>query len=478
MLIYFSVENYRSINKTVSLNLKANTRLRRMKNHCRRANNVNFDILKSALVYGANASGKSNLIRAMDFAKEIILGNKNITTKHQFKFASNNNKTTSFYFEFLFAKNVYSYGFSFDEKSVIDEELRFLSGDKERDNTLIFSRTRASCKDDTEEFYEIDSSFFTAEFLISNTNEEKTTREQEEREIDNFKVLLEFAPKDSLFLTDFITRGMDERFDFIGEIMHHPYYYFRACLIIIFPETRYGSLHKDLASNEEEGFENANYIRYLKEYDTSIEGLELKEISISTFPRELLEEVERRFEYEDDDNIEIIFNDIDYIFHKFDSNVTKAYKIYTKHTDSSGKIKYCELNEESDGTRRLLDLIPILPRNSEKRDDLFNKVGGVTYVIDEFDRSLHPLLSKAFIKDFLDGKGGQDLNQLIVSTHEAELLDKELLRRDEIYFIQKEKDNSSQLYSLDEYNERFDKDIQRAYLSGRYGAVPNILNNN
>ena len=119
-----------------------------------------------------------------------------------------------------------------------------------------------------------------------------------------------------------------------------------------------------------------------------------------------------------------------------------------------------QLEEESDGTVRVLDLLEILLAGEEK-----------TYVIDELDRCLHPSLTYKFVETFLQVAKEKNI-QLIVTTHESRLLDFELLRRDEIWFVNKSKSGKSDIYSLEEYNARFDQKIDKAYLEGRYGGVP------
>ena len=118
------------------------------------------------------------------------------------------------------------------------------------------------------------------------------------------------------------------------------------------------------------------------------------------------------------------------------------------------------ISEESDGTVRILDLLEVL---------LSGK--GKTYVIDELDRCLHPSLTYKFVDTFLQLAEKRDV-QLIVTTHESRLLDFDLLRRDEIWFVNKRKSGESDIYSLEEYNTRFDQKIDKAYLEGRYGGVP------
>ena len=119
-----------------------------------------------------------------------------------------------------------------------------------------------------------------------------------------------------------------------------------------------------------------------------------------------------------------------------------------------------DLSEESDGTVRILDLLEILLSDE-----------GKTYVIDELDRCLHPSLTYKYIQTFLQLAAKKNI-QLIVTTHESRLLDFDLLRRDEIWFVNKRKTGESDIYSLEEYNTRFDQKIDKAYLEGRYGGVP------
>lgn len=91
-------------------------------------------------------------------------------------------------------------------------------------------------------------------------------------------------------------------------------------------------------------------------------------------------------------------------------------------------------------------------------------------MIDELDRCLHPSLTYKFVDTFLQLAEKRAV-QLIVTTHESRLLDFDLLRRDEIWFVNKRKSGESDIYSLEEYNTRFDQKIDKAYLGGRYGGV-------
>ncbi|WP_077612592.1 AAA family ATPase [Clostridium sp. Marseille-P2415] len=136
----------------------------------------------------------------------------------------------------------------------------------------------------------------------------------------------------------------------------------------------------------------------------------------------------------------------------------KVTTIKLKHGKSFYSYKF---KEESDGTRRLFELL----------DMLLNKGNNKVYVIDEMERSLHPKLTSKFIELF-DKLHCDQKMQLIFTTHESSIMDQELFRRDEIWFVERDKDNSSHIYSLDKFKERYDKKLSKAYLEGRYGAIP------
>lgn len=123
------------------------------------------------------------------------------------------------------------------------------------------------------------------------------------------------------------------------------------------------------------------------------------------------------------------------------------------------------MQEESDGTVRLLDLVPAFRDLVQKKK---------VYFIDEIERSLHPLLIKNLIKKFSEDKDTK--GQLIFTTHESNLLDQDIFRQDEIWFAEKDNTGSTDLYSLSSFKEHKTIDIQKGYLSGRYGSIPFLGN--
>ena len=133
-------------------------------------------------------------------------------------------------------------------------------------------------------------------------------------------------------------------------------------------------------------------------------------------------------------------------------------KLVLNHGNEDDMFDY---NDESDGTKRLFDLIPLFYEN--------RKISLI--LIDEIDRSLHTNLTRKFLEKFYEIVEGRDC-QLIATTHDSNLLDLELLRQDEIWFVERQDDHSSKIFSLNIFKERFDKKIDKEYLIGRYGAIP------
>ena len=120
-----------------------------------------------------------------------------------------------------------------------------------------------------------------------------------------------------------------------------------------------------------------------------------------------------------------------------------------------------DFKDESDGTQRIFDLMDML---LTKREDII-------YVVDELERSLHPKLTEHFLRLFMDAHEGQSV-QLLFTTHEDSIMDQDLFRRDEIWFVERDSENDSTIYSLDRFKERYDTKLSKAYLDGRYGAIP------
>jgi hypothetical protein len=140
--------------------------------------------------------------------------------------------------------------------------------------------------------------------------------------------------------------------------------------------------------------------------------------------------------------------------------------IQVEHPLAEGGQTVLPFSEESDGTQRLTHLLPALFHLQQEQR---------VFVIDEIDRSLHPLLARKFIEFFLRACKGKG-SQIIITTHESNLMDLELLRRDELWFTEKNAQGATSLYSLSDFKVRTDLKIDKGYLNGRFGAIPFLGN--
>jgi AAA15 family ATPase/GTPase len=259
-----------------------------------------------------------------------------------------------------------------------------------------------------------------------------------------------------LFLTEIASKELTID---AASIINQLFAWIKEKLIIIYPDDKFNgmrAINQDLAES---------LTRYLNKFDTGVVAIDSIDEDFDTGFKNIPEDFKRHIENElSKGNIGEV------VVHGIGANP----QYLTVYKDSDGDIKVrklglihgksiretFELKDESDGTRRLLDFIPLISKFSL----------GFTVIIDEFDRSLHPKLTKEFFKLFYDVN---DMNsQLIVTTHESTLLDLELLRRDEIWFIEKGENDDSALFSLNKFNIRYDSKVEKAYLLGRYGAIP------
>ena len=140
-------------------------------------------------------------------------------------------------------------------------------------------------------------------------------------------------------------------------------------------------------------------------------------------------------------------------------------RLEAQHHGNDGSVVSFDFAKESAGTQQLAHLLPILfdLLSSEK-----------VYIVDELDHSLHALLPKLFLGNYLKAVSKQHHSQLIFTTHDTNLLDLNLLRKDEIWFLEKNEQGASQLYSLINLKMNSDLNIQKAYLQGRFGGIPFI----
>lgn len=443
MLVRFSVENFMSFNETVSFSMAA-SKVTRMKDHIITINDKK--ILKGGYIFGPNASGKSNLIKAMKFAKKIILSGCDGVDFNKKHFRINNDnfhKPGVFQFDIMIKGVAYSYGFaiSYNDKEIIAEWLVKTSGAE----VYLFSR----------ELQE-DGNILIQTDIKNIKNKEDETRFK--IYLDDFKNKKNKAMRQTLILTDIANRSSSES-EFFKRFIDI-FEWFKD-IIIIFPDTKFGGLGNIISNTAtKELFEEM-----LSSFDTGVESVDGKEVEFEklfeNIPVEKLEEIKVNISnILDEDTATIKIGKSMFSVQKQSNGEIKATKMVLNHGNNEDLF---DCTDESDGTQRLFDLIPLF----------FNKEKDRIIIIDEIDRSLHSKLTEKFVQLFY--KYSKNTNtQLIATTHDSILLDLDLVRQDEIWFIERQKDHSSRIYSLNKFKERFDKRIEKEYLIGRYGAIPDF----
>ncbi len=393
-------------------------------------------VLKFSSIYGANASGKTNLITAIDAGKQIVL---NTMDKVDFrdKFCrsnyANGDAPTLFEYEFTVGDRCMAYGFTVNLKNntVLSEWLYEMRTDEEY---VIFERVVE------EEKYYFDEDLF---------------RNEENREQFHFFIKDANRIYTTLLLYEIKRRKMDDA-DFY--IFNKVYEWFEYKLNVIYPETKIG------ASYFLFGSDNQKLVNILKYLDTGITDYSMRVMNEAAFkeyfPDESLAEKFLR-KPDVDKNIKaksiLKFGDTLFALEYDETGAKKIAKLLFQHGADESKYEY---GEESDGTQRLIELLDVILNDDEDK----------VFIIDELNRSLHPQMTIKFVETFLKFSE-KKTTQLIITTHESNLMDLNILRRDEIWFAVKENNNTS-LYTLEKFKIRYDKVVAKDYLAGRYGAVP------
>ena len=381
-------------------------------------NNLNERVLPVTAIYGANASGKSSVFEAFQFMALCVL--------ESLSFSDDDKKNP-------YKLKVDSFKFSKSREKPSEFEINYI--DKKGKKELYYNYG-----------FKIDNSGILEEYLASNTktgvkrNEEYTYIFKRERSqklyldssIEKFRENLEISLKDKTLL---VSLGAKLN---INEFIRVRTWFINA-EVINFSNSLYGVfLENTLPDNIIESEEvRKNLVSFINSFDDSIIDIEVEKISA--------------IDESDSDN----------------------YRVFTVHkSDKETSVARISMNEESSGTKKMFSLYQTLLDVLEK--------GGVFFA-DELDIKLHPLLMRNILLTFTDKEKNPNNAQLIFTTHNTIYMDMDLLRRDEIWFV--EKDNGvSNLYSLDDItNEkgekvRKDSNYEKHYLLGNYGAIPNLKN--
>lgn len=404
-------------------------------------------LLKFAALYGGNAAGKSNLVKAFDFMQKIVLSG--LPEGHTDQYCKVNedyaNQESYFELELLLGNKYYAYGFEviLSQSKFTSEWLVELTADNKE--KIIFSR---DISNGTYEF----GKEITIKGLI-----EKLNVYAEDIQEDDSVLLLSVMNQNKKTLYHQFKQAI---------IFRNVYLWIKNSLDINYPD-RPISDYSYMADTE-----NVEEIcRMIAAFGTGITDFKMVDVPVekvlgqlpNRIREDLISNIENKIvEVKADDDVKglgiIMRSNQDFFILNIGKEETLSCKTI-KFSHGKSNILF-DLSEESDGTVRVLDLLEVL-LSSE----------GKTYIIDELDRCLHPSLTYKFVDTFLELASKKKI-QLIVTTHESRLLDFDLLRRDEVWFVNKRKTGESDIYSLEEYNTRFDQKIDKAYLEGRYGGVP------
>ena len=440
MLIQFSVENFLSFDEEQVFSMVATSGDQHPTHLVPDVPRKGESLLRAAALYGANGAGKSNLVQAMRFAKTLIVegtrGSQAILVR-PFKLGRNTNRPSKFEFVLKTQGVLYSYGFRIDATRIHEEWLYATPNEQE-------------------------VKFF-----------ERTTSEDSTVDVEVGPALSGRSSKQKQFL-QFVAQGTRPNQLFLTQAIEN-----NVTGLMPIDNWLQNALFVGTAENQDQNLEvrahlNRDFLAFLASFlrmaDTGATGItsDRQPFSISAWPKSLR-----------DDTYESLrrakSNGLVPVVTEKGTRLLLAPDAYgepllvtlrLEHQTVEGKPVKFDIWEESDGTQRLIHLLSAL--------FAFKQAPEQVLVLDELDGRLHPLLSRLLIQTSL-AEGGEDRqSQLIFTTHDTNLLDLDLLRRDEIWFVEKDKGGASHLYSLAEFKTRPDLKIEKGYLNGRFGAIPFI----
>ena len=426
MLINFTFSNYRSFRDKAEFSMIAGKGMYDRATLQKAPGFRSMHLLPISAIFGGNASGKSNFVKALYHFQQMVLSGKIETDV--FKLDSESiNAPSVFVVCALADERVWEYSLSVNNKEIEEESLICV---KDKREVQIFHRTGDS-------------------FSMG----ENIDISQESRK--KLELLGESLAPGSIFLHSVQTY----RIEGIESILTPIYDWFQNSLCIISADSRRIALGVDLIR------QLRLYSDALSNADTGVDELKLTEVNLAQL--NISQDVLEKFKQSE---AKVIFNteDSTLVLIKADDGI-RAYRCLSVHRDENGKDVPFLFTDESDGTRRLLHLLPTL---------IDYEVRPRVYVVDELDRSLHTNLSRYLLEQQLKIARNEThyRQQLIFTTHDVMLMDQTLLRRDEMWAVERNHSKSSQLISFEDFIEiRKDKDIRRSYLTGHMGGLPHLM---
>lgn len=407
MLVYFKVGNYKSIKDPIVINFSAAA----INDH----SDTNIfkkgksDLLKSVVLYGSNASGKSKILDALVFFRWYIINSATethikqpIATEPFLLNTRTRNEPSFFEAEFFVKQNRYRYGFEADEKSIKKEWLLEV---KATTSKPLFLRINQE--------FEITSAKFPGGQGL-----EKRTRKN--------ALFLSVAAQWNAPLAEQIVDWFSSIYTVHGMMDDH----FKSLTTGFLKEDGYSKVIKELIQHADLG---------INSLETPDMG-EMDEAILESLPADLREKYRER------------------------KPVFATHNVYDDHGNVIEETPFNMMTVESEGTRKFYNLSGLLA------DAVIN---GRLVIADELDARLHTLLTRAIIKLF-NSEQLRTEAQLLAVSHDTALLDRTLLRRDQIYFVEKDRVGATQVATLVEYKARKEAPYDKNYLEGKYGAIPFI----
>ena len=422
MLVEFTVGNFLSFNQKRTLNLGAKG-ISELKENI--ASVKTEKILKSLVLYGANSSGKSNLIKALHRMREVVLSSVRLNDSDELAYTpfllSTETESKPTFFEIIFWQEAkrYRYGFEYDLKQIVSEWL--FVGASEKSEKTYFIRTTEGIGIDKSKFKE------------GENNESKTN--------DN-----------RLFVSLVAQLGGDiskkilaffKGYNVLSGLEHDDYTGFTTRM-----------LHENLNGSNE----SLNLYQKLKLGFQDIKAIE-SDFNPLDLPDALPEQLKAKL--------------LDELKGKRGLSLKTVHHKFNEEGDIVDLVLLDKLKNESQGTNKIIDL----------SGPIFDTLAlGKILVIDELDAKLHPLITMRIVELFNSKESNPNNAQLIFATHDTNLLSNELFRRDQIWFTEKDEQEQTDLYSLYDFEfpdgskVRNDSNLERNYIRGRYGAIPFITN--
>jgi len=432
MLLHFSVENYRSLAERQTLSLTAGSEAAAHEHWSVTSDHPQIpSILRSACLLGANGSGKSSFVEALAFFKDFIEN----SVQHgqqgrsvqipRFKLETDKSQAcTVFEIYFLYKTILYKYGFCLTPERVLEEWLDQQSQDDEAE-VLVFYR----------EFLEEQNAYSWDINPALVTETDATVKSWQEMTRDNALFLsLAMALNSQSFAKPF--EWLREKFQVFRSVDHMNHQFtFKFC---------------------EDNNRKSQILHFLKMADTHIKDIKLlrKSVDLRSIPDKIISQLQEGIKLPPDFGIE-------------DIEVKDVERVIPRilHENDRGEAVYFDLSEESDGTQRLFVIAGIWLKALEE---------GVTLVIDELHNNIHPHALRFLIDYFNDPLTNPYQAQLIFTSHETFILKQDFMHPDQIWLFEKNDQGKSHLFCLSDFDLRTQENLQKAYLEGRFGAVPKL----